>query len=561
MTMAFATRRKSTFVVPIIEIVIVISTLLTAVQSLANCPVACKCDDKTLVVNCGEGHLDVLPIALNPSIQRLVIKNNKIKTIDSSIQFYGELIYLDLSINHLFNIPVKTFTFQTKLEELHLNHNKISSVSNRTFIGLQALTVLNLRGNFIDELGYRVFATLPKLEELNLGQNRITRIDPNAFDNLPNLRVLMLDDNQLSVVPSLALSPLNNLAELFLGLNSFATVQRGSFEMLKHLTRLDLKGAALYNLSLDTFQGLEHSLRQLDLSDNRLKKIPTVHLSSLNRLEDLSLGQNEFELIPEGGFVGLKNLRRIDITGSLKLRKIQSGAFATNTNLESITIASNKVLNEVQEGAFSGLPYLKHVILRDNSLTSLDEGLFPWNKLHTFDLSGNPLVCDCRMLWLHDLLIERNVSSQQIDSGTGIDVQKRTVFCDAPERLRGEPLQAISQVLLGCSSSPARRQAMIGALVVGAAAMLTALALLIYRYRRQIRDMSKDSWTRTNSFGSKEREYQKSYYDEASFISRHAYSQPPQSQFPCNLASHPTTLNHYSYYTPINRPSLPITEL
>lgn len=538
--------------------IVIIAVFVSSVQPLANCPTGCKCDDKTLVVNCGEGHLDVLPIALNPSIQRLVIKNNKIKTIDSSIQFYGELIYLDLSINHLFNIPMKTFQFQSKLEELHLNHNKISSVSNKTFIGLQALTVLNLRGNFIDELGFRTFSSLPKLEELNLGQNRITRINPNAFDDLANLRVLMLDDNQLSIVPTIAMSPLNNLAELFLGLNSFATVQRGSFEMLKHLTRLDLKGAALYNISVEAFQGLENSLRQLDLSDNRLKRIPTVHLSGLARLEELSLGQNEFDVIPEGGLVGLKNLRRIDISGSLKLRKIQAGAFATNTNLEAITIAANKLLDEVQEGAFSGLPYLKHVVLRDNALRTLDEGLFPWSKLHTLDLSGNPIVCDCRMLWLHDLLIERNAS--QIGSESSAQ-QTRTIYCEAPERLRGEPLQAISQNLLGCVSSPARRQAMIGALLVGVAAMVTALALLLYRYRRQIRDLSKDnSWTRTNSFGSKEREYQKSYYDEASFISRHTYSQAA-SQFPCSLAAHPATLNHYSYYTPINRPQLPITEL
>lgn len=531
----------------------VIAAIINIVNALANCPPACKCDDKTLVVNCGEGHLDVLPIALNPSIQRLVIKNNKIKTIDSSIQFYGELIYLDLSINHLFNIPMKTFMFQSKLEELHLNHNKISSVSNKTFIGLQALTVLNLRGNFIDELSSRLFGTLSKLEDLNLGQNRIARINPNAFDGLPNLRVLLLDDNQLSIVPSPAFLPLNNLAELFIGLNSFTTIQRSSFEMLSHLTRLDLKGAALKNLSLDAFQGLEQSLRQLDLSDNRLTRIPTVHLSRLGRLEEISLSQNDFEQIPEGGLVGLKNLRRLDISGSLKLRKIQSGAFATNTNLEYVTIASNKFLHEVQEGAFGGLPYLKYVILRDNALTTLDEGLFPWNKLHTLDLSGNPMMCDCRIQWLHDFLIERNISE------TGDEPQKN-VYCDAPERLRGEPLQAISSTLLGCSNSPARRQALIGALVVGSAAMVTALALLLYRYRRQIRDASKDGWTRSSSFGSKEREYQKSYYDEASFISRHPYSQPT-APYPCSLASHPATLNHYSYYTPINRPPLPITEL
>lgn len=533
---------------------VVLMSALSLALGLANCPVGCKCDDRTLVVNCGEGHLDVLPIALNPSIQRLVIKNNKIKTIDSSIQFYAELIYLDLSINHLYNIPARTFAYQKKLEELHLNHNKIGALSNKTFIGLNSLTVLNLRGNFLDEVPRGVFSATPKLEELNLGQNRISRIESGAFDGLVNLRVLMLDDNQLSVVPTIPLEPLNNLAELFLGLNSFTTVPAGAFKMLGHLATLDLKGAALVNVSLETFRGLENSLRRLDLSDNRLQRIPTVHMSELNRLEELTLGQNDFEVIPEGAFVGLKNLRQLDISGSLHLRKVQAGAFATNTNLESITIASNTMLSEVQEGALSGLPHLKHVILRDNALSTLDEGLFPWNELHTFDLSENPFVCDCRVLWLRNLLIMKNASD------VGGEQPEHTIFCEAPERLRAEPLIAITPSLLGCSHSPSRHQVLISALVVGSAATITALALLLYRYRRQIREVLKGRWTETNPLGPKEREYQKTYYDEDSFMSRHTYA-TATNPHPCSLASHPTTLNHYSYYTPIHRPPLPITEL
>lgn len=534
----------------LIHIIVAVILLSDATHGLANCPQGCKCDDRTLVVNCGEGQLDVLPIALNPSIQRLVIKNNKIKTIDSSIQFYAELIYLDLSINHLFNIPARTFYYQKKLEELHLNHNKIGSITNKTFVGLNSLTVLNLRGNFLDTIGYGIFSSLHKLEELNLGQNRISRIEIGAFDNLPNLRVLVLDDNQLSAVPSQALAPLTNLAELYLGINSFRTIQSGAFSMLTHLNNLDLKGAAMMNISLGAFRGLEKSLRTLQLSDNRLVKVPTVHLSELSRLEELSLGQNDFEIVAEGAFVGLKNLRRLDISGSMHLRKIQAGAFATNTNLESITIASNKMLTEVQEGALSGLPHLKHVVLRDNALTTLDEGLFPWSELHTFDLSDNPIVCDCRVLWLRNLLIMKN--SSQFNSE-----QDNTIFCHAPERLRAEPLVAISPSLLGCSHSTTRRQAMFGTLLVGIAATITAFALLIYRYRRQIREVMKGRCTATNPLGPKEREYQKSYYDEDSFLSRHIYAQAT-NQHPCNLAAHPTTLNHY-YYTPIHRP--PITEL
>lgn len=537
---------------PLVVITIGALGFITQTQGLANCPQGCKCDDRTLVVNCGEGQLDVLPIALNPSIQRLVIKNNKIKTIDSSIQFYAELIYLDLSINHLFNIPARTFNYQKKLEELHLNHNKIGSINNKTFVGLNSLTVLNLRGNFIDTIERATFSSLQKLEELNLGQNRISRIEIASFENLPNLRVLVLDDNQLSVVPSQALAPLTNLAELFLGINSFRTIPTGSFQELTRLTKLDLNGAALLNISLGAFHGLENSLRQLGLSDNHLQRIPTVHMSELSRLEELSLGQNDFEIIPEGAFVGLKNLKHLEISGSMHLRKIQAGAFATNTNLESIKISSNKMLTEVEEAALSGLPHLKHVVLRDNALTTLDEGLFPWSELHTLDLSENPIVCDCRILWLRNLLIIKN-SSQWTN-----DQQDNTIFCHGPERLRAEPLVAISPSLLGCSHSTSRRQAMfVSTLLVGAAATITSLALLLYRYRRQIREVLKGRCTDSSSLGTKEREYQKTYYDEDSFLSRHTYAQATNQLG--DLATHPSTLNYY--YTPIHHRPPPITEL
>lgn len=516
---------------------VVMASALGMVAPLANCPSGCQCDDDTLVVRCGEGHLDVLPIALNPSIQRLIIKNNKIKTIDSSIQFYAELSFLDLSYNHLFNIPGRTFSYQKKLQELHLNHNKIGSISNRTFTGLFTLTVLNLRENFIDELAAGVFSTLPKLEELNIGANRIARIDPKAFEGLTNLRVLYLDDNVLTAVPSPSFGQLPSLAELYLGINSFTSIAKGSFENLPGLGRLSLRGAALFNISLETFRGLE-GVRILDLSDNRLHRIPTAELSTLTRLEELSLGQNDFPIVPEGAFVGMTNLRRLDITGSLKLTKVQAGAFATNTNLESLTISSNKALVEVQEGALSGLPHLKHVILKDNALTTLAEGLFPWSELHTFDLSENPITCDCRMMWLRNLLVQHNTSQTQ-----------ETVTCNAPERLREEQLRTLSPELLGCAHSDSRRQAMIGLILVGSAAFLTALLLITYKCRRKIREILKGRWG-NSALGRKEREYQKTFSDE-DYMSRH--------QHPCSLSVHPA-MNNYPHHHPGIRP-IPVTEL
>lgn len=538
-----------------VTLISIVSCLLVAcsigsVTALANCPIACECDDSTLVVRCGEGTLDVLPIALNPSIQRLIIKNNKIKTIDSALQFYAELGFLDLSYNHLFNIPPGTFNYQRKLRELHLNHNKIGSISNSTFGGLASLTVLNLHGNFLDELGGGVFATLPKLEALNIGQNRITRIDGRAFYGLASLRVLYLDDNSLTAIPSDAFAHVPHLAELHLGFNSFTAIADGSFRNLRALNQLRLNSASLFNITGTTFVGLEN-VRILDLSDNRLHRIPTAELAALVRLEELSLGQNDFTVVPDGAFAGITNLRRLDISGSLKLQQVQAGAFASNTNVEAITIAANKALTEVQEGAFSGLPHLRHIVLRDNALTTLAEGVFTWADLQTLDVSENPLQCDCRLVWLRNLLMNTGTAVAAVSSSSRNDSQPVPAAlsfgatstalsepeCAAPQHLLKKHLRELTIDELGCEHSDPQRQAIIGVILVGVAAFVTALLLVSYKCRKQIRELLKGRWG-NSALGRKEREYQKTFSDEE-YMARS--KQPPSSLSVHNMGANCTT--------------------
>ncbi|KAH8408055.1 hypothetical protein KR222_002616 [Zaprionus bogoriensis] len=520
---------------------LMLALLAMQANGLANCPNGCECDDDTLMVNCGVGTLDVLPIALNPSIQRLVIKNNKLKTIDSSMQFYTQLTFLDLSFNDMVSIPERSFAYHVKLQELHLDHNKIGQVTNKTFTGLTTISVLNLRGNLIAELEYRTFSPMVKLQELNLGQNRISHIDPHALDGLVNLRVLYLDDNTLTTMPSeLTFQALPNLAELYLGTNSFMTIPAGAFEDLKGLTRLDLRGAGLHNVSADALKGLE-GIRFLDLSDNRLQAVPTAALQRLARLEQLSLGQNDFEVIAAGAFAGLRELRQLEITGAQRLRRVESGAFTDNTNLEHLNLSANKQLSELHANAVGGFPHLSSVILKENRLSSLSDSLFPWADLQTLDLSENPFVCDCQLMWLRNLLISKNSSNTQY----------APVVCAAPANLRELPLTQLAEPLLGCTHGTANKQAIIGIMVVGCAALVTTLALVIYTCRRRIRDML----TGHSALGRKEREYQKTFSDEE-YMTRPppgCGGVHPASGYPC-----PSGYNSSQYLG--SRP-IPVTEL
>ncbi|CAH4011783.1 leucine-rich repeat-containing protein let-4-like [Pieris brassicae] len=470
--------------------------------ALANCPGGCSCNDDTLVVLCEESRLDVLPIALNPSIQRLIIRNNKIKTIDASLQFYTELQHLDLSQNHLVNIPPKSFSFQKKLQELHLNHNKLSSVSNATFQGLNSLTVLNLKHNFLEELTNGVFTTLPRLEELNLGQNRISRIDPKAFSGLSALRILYLDDNQLSSVPTTSFTLLGSLAELHVGLNAFSYLPDDAFAGLNRLAVLDLNGAGLSNISEYAFRGLP-GLRSLNLFGNRLTAVPTEQLSSLTRLEELYLGQNDFIALEIHSFKGLKNLRLIDITGATQLERTSKGTFEDNLNLETIVLSNNKKLSVIEEGSMLGLPKLRHLSLRDNAIIALSETTFIGKELRQLDLTDNPIFCDCQLLWLRELLNDKSNFTQ--------------IQCASPENLKDKYLRTLNADDLGCVLHDSRQQTIICIIVVACVASVATLVLVLYRYRKSMQEKLKDyKWNK----GRKNLDYHKPISTEEDCIVR-----------------------------------------
>lgn len=75
-------------------------------------------------------------------------------------------------------------------------------------------------------------------------------------------------------------------------------------------------------------------------------------------------------------------------------------AFVDNTFLQIITLDENPSFIDLPLKLFHGNPNLIEISIRGNDLRTIDAVQFPLDRLHRLRLAGNPLVCNCSLLWL-----------------------------------------------------------------------------------------------------------------------------------------------------------------
>ncbi|XP_031159981.1 leucine-rich repeat and fibronectin type III domain-containing protein 1-like protein [Sander lucioperca] len=156
---------------------------------------------------------------------------------------------------------------------------------------------LRLMDNFITTLRHRDFANMSSLIHLTLSRNTISQIRPYAFADLQDLHALHLDANRLT------------------------TLDDSHFQGLVNLRHLILANNQLHSISEGAFQDFLETLEDLDLSYNNLVNIPWDTIALLVSVNTLSLDHNLIESVPEGIFSNLHKLARLDMTSN-KLKKI-----------------------------------------------------------------------------------------------------------------------------------------------------------------------------------------------------------------------------------------------
>ncbi|XP_066518527.1 leucine-rich repeat and fibronectin type III domain-containing protein 1-like protein isoform X2 [Hoplias malabaricus] len=240
---------------------------------------------------------------------------------------------------------------------------------------------LRLTENFITAVRKRDFANMTSLLHLTLSRNTISQIMPYTFSDLKRLRALHLDSNRLSVVTDDHFRGLTNLRHLILANNQ------------------------LHNISPHAFDDFLGTLEDLDLSYNNLVDIPWETIGRLTNVNTLNMDHNLIEHVPLGVFSNLHKLARLDMTSN-KLKKIPP------------------------DPLFLRLPvYAKS---KGSPLSSL-----------VLSFGGNPLHCNCELLWLRRLTreddLETCASPPDLTAKYFWTISEEEFICDPPVITRKSP--------------------------------------------------------------------------------------------------------------------------
>ncbi|KAI6225331.1 Slit-like protein 2 protein [Aphelenchoides fujianensis] len=440
------------------------------------CPSKCACSHNAVI--CTGQALTSIPTGIPVDTVRLDLQENQIGAIrKGDLDNLPNLRVLQLMDNELSSIEAGSFDNLKKLERLRLNRNFLRSLPDNLFLFNSRLHRIDLSENQLTVLNDEHLQGPRNVRNLQLDRNQLTCLDTTIITSWTDLEVLTLNGNNLNTIGRI--DNLRNLRVLRLMDNPWhcdcrliwmKSLPHSSMNANVRCNRpAMLEGRAIESVDAEHMKcsGIEKratgSCREasicpavctctdttVDCRDRGLKFIPANLPPSTT---ELRLEQNHISNIPDHAFQNLKHLRRLDMSKN-NIRQISPNAFAELTTLNTLVLYANNLtdlppeifapLSELQLLLLNanGLENLNLLSLYDNNIQSISNGTFdPLINLQTLHLARNPLICDCNLEWLAELLERRPIET----SGAK---------CEAPRRLSKRRLALLSPSKFKCKGS------------------------------------------------------------------------------------------------------------
>ena len=202
---------------------------------------------------------------------------------------------------------------------------------------------------------------------------------------------------------------------LDLSLNIIQRLPRRAFAQkgLINLQKIFLRRCEIAEIDNEALLELSN-LVELDLSENRLRSIPSLIFQHTPELRELWLSKNSFQMIPVDAFAHLTSLRTLDLS-HCNIRSIAARTFESLVMLEKLKLAFNRLTE-----------------LRPRLVDSL-------RNLHELTVHNNPWNCDCRLRKLREWLVEQNVPHEV------------SPLCAKPKRIQNRTFDDMGEQEFACT--------------------------------------------------------------------------------------------------------------
>ena len=366
---------------------------------------------------------------------------------------------------------------------------------------------ISMRNDNIEIISGDLFKDLPKLSWIDLSQNKIYNFSLKGLDRVKYLNLTMnefkyiptvCDEEDESFVPSLetlhlAINSISdtyrlrkmgscfpNLKHLNLSFNPIRTVKGNSFARISNLHTLSLKNLFVFDVKFEVTAFNSSTLEVLHIG-NSFRAKPSVHSSRVfsycPKLRELDLTKIKLSCFEEKDMRDmlspLKNLTTL-ILDSTRLEVMPP--LDMLPKLEVLVLRKNSI-RSVQKGAFVYNTKLRKLSLSFNQITVFTPTSFPASLLSSIeeiDLGWNPYACTCELEWFLGW-IRRNE-------------HKLTTFypkyyqCDSPKGMDGTLLKDVSLKFEDCNHY------IVMATVLGAVSVAVFIVVVVIRkYRWDIK--------------------------------------------------------------------------
>lgn len=389
------------------------------------------------------------------NLRILNLAHNRLRSLPREIFLHTRIEYLDLSHNQLAMWPAVSlsdigFTLRNVqiaandieylepdmflnspyVHTLNLSRNKLVVIPDHTFVHLHNLTALDLSNNplvtanleqiFMHTLALRVLhlramglynmpslASVKHLTELDVSVNNLQ--ETSSLNRLPYLRVLKIAQNKVSNISVLAERLPQSLRVLDLSRNPVRRIFSSDF---KRIWRLE----ALYMIGCYVNSGAAFSrLTNLKIFHFDAQRVYSEAVAKLYGLHELRI-EVRGEVLDDTLLASLRKhskINRVEITGK-QLSSISPKAFVGLSHNYHLDLSIHDTLiNDFPPTIFYALRTIPHlsINLSNNNVANLaPDSFYPnassWDSVGTrsiiggLDVVGNPLQCECGLVWL-----------------------------------------------------------------------------------------------------------------------------------------------------------------